>query len=132
MFDFLAQFNQELLVDLLIGLLFVIYVVVYTIEGLKKKGIIQPDSGQAGRVSEFLNGVLGLAVYVLLWLDAGATVETIPAGASLVASSAVFIIAAVLGSKLFYEALKWIRGIAKQAEGPVVEGRAYPKSRPVG
>jgi len=131
-FEFLDLFDKELAVELLFGLAFVIYVVVYAIEGLKKKGIIQPDSGQAGRISEFLNGALGLTVYVLLWLGAGAKVETLPGGASLVASSVVFIIPAILGSKLFYEALKWIRGITQQARGPVVEGRAYPKSGPVG
>lgn len=110
MTDLLKLFNTEIVIELIVVLAFLIFVVVGIIDGLKKKGIIKPDSGKAATWSQGLNSALGLIFYVLVWLGAGAQFDNVKEVALIVASSVVLIIPAILGSKAWYEALKWVRG----------------------
>lgn len=110
MTDLLKLLNKELVIELVVVLFFVIFLVVTIIDGLKKLKIIKPDSGKAATWSQGLNSALGLLGYVLVWLGAGAKIDGIQQMAMIVASSVLLIIPAILGSKLWYEALKWVRG----------------------
>jgi hypothetical protein len=99
-------------VELISALVFCAYVVMYSIEGLKSRGIVQ--DGKAGKWNEGLSFLIGLGGYFLVQLGAGAQIDSAKAAAPLLGPGIAFVIANVVLSKTFYEIVKWARGSQPQ------------------
>lgn len=94
-----------------------IYVISYTIDGLKKAGLV--GEGKAGYWNEAISGLTGLLVFTLRYLGQESEVVDANTFALMLAQSVVFVIVTAIGSKYFHLLREWLRGLRPKPNTPL-------------
>lgn len=104
------EINKDLLVELAIFALACAFVLVFVIDALKSRGIIEP--GRAGHWNQFLSTITGFLVFYLSYTGNQGRIADAREAALMIAATIVYVIVQIIMSKVWHDLLDWIQGKA--------------------